>query len=399
LPAICDDKPDSRVDLRFSSLKIVESFGAGVGENGSKHDLVNLDFMRAVAVSLVFIGHLLGTMRFRAFGAVGHLGVLLFFVHTSLVLMMSMSRLELRGASLFASFLLRRVFRIYPLSILAIGLVLTLRIPSTSWSGGFTWLGWKDVLSNIVLAQNITDSNSVICVLWSLPYEIQMYVLLPALFLLLLRFRSGLAAFLIWSSGVAVATVEYIARNGGHDPEFLFARYFPCFLAGVVAWRMIGKRESRLPAAHWILFLGALIILYRATDAFRVYGPALLSALHGGLRGDHGVWWPPFMDLVNDWVFCGIVASALPHFRSIRLGWLKVLSKQIAQYSYSVYICHVPVLWFCFKKCQFGSLVVSSICSLALIALTSFALYRWIEEPAIQLGKRLTSGRLHPALA
>ena len=46
--------------------------------------------------------------------------MLLFFVHTSLVLMYSMQRSPLRGGALFRDFYIRRFFRIYPLSILTV---------------------------------------------------------------------------------------------------------------------------------------------------------------------------------------------------------------------------------------------------------------------------------------
>ena len=86
-------------------------------------DLANLDLLRSVAVGLVFVGHMMGMMRIRGLGDVGHFGVLLFFVHTSLVLMLSMGRLGLSGGRLYTAFMVRRIFRIYPLSVLTVLLV------------------------------------------------------------------------------------------------------------------------------------------------------------------------------------------------------------------------------------------------------------------------------------
>ena len=92
-------------------------------------DLVNLDLLRTVAVTLVFVDHLAGAADFRGLGDIGRLGVLIFFVHTSLVLMLSLERLGLSGFRLYFTFLVRRIFRIYPLSILVVLTVVLFRDP------------------------------------------------------------------------------------------------------------------------------------------------------------------------------------------------------------------------------------------------------------------------------
>jgi peptidoglycan/LPS O-acetylase OafA/YrhL len=63
----------------------------------------NLDVLRATAVLMVFCHHLLeyGYFSERRVSGLGQFGVLIFFVHTSLVLMMSMERNS--GALNFAS--------------------------------------------------------------------------------------------------------------------------------------------------------------------------------------------------------------------------------------------------------------------------------------------------------
>src|SRR5271168_3671117 len=85
----------------------------------------NLDFLRSMAVLMVLADHLtrhfhldrLGPLEFANLGI---FGVLLFFVHTSLVLMHSMRRSGLNGIDLAKEFYIRRFFRIYPLSIVTI---------------------------------------------------------------------------------------------------------------------------------------------------------------------------------------------------------------------------------------------------------------------------------------
>lgn len=54
-----------------------------------------------------------------------------------------------------------------------------------------------DILSNFLLVQNLTGAKPYPTVLWSLPLELQMYLFLPALYLLAKRIHAvGLLA--IW---------------------------------------------------------------------------------------------------------------------------------------------------------------------------------------------------------
>src|SRR5512147_3059239 len=91
-----------------------------VGRMGAESS--NLNLLRAVAVLAVFIAHSL-TLRIDSprLWNLGHLGVLLFFVHTSLVLMLSLQRQDRGGADRRGlRFMVRRAFRIYPLSMAAV---------------------------------------------------------------------------------------------------------------------------------------------------------------------------------------------------------------------------------------------------------------------------------------
>jgi peptidoglycan/LPS O-acetylase OafA/YrhL len=353
-------------------------------------ELANLDFLRAMAVGIVFFNHLLLTMNIREVGDLGHFGVLLFFVHTALVLMMSMERLGLSGRNLYVAFVVRRVFRIYPLSILCVVVVASLRIPPTSWNG-YEWTGWPTVLSNIFLTQNLTQSTSVNCVLWSLPFEIQMYAILPLLFAWALRFPAPRAMYAAWLTAVAIATSECIARAGSCGTDFLLARYLPCFLAGAVAWRLMTTRNPRFSGSAWVLFLVALVPAYCLPDALGGHRSSVIGALHGMVRNDHRIWWSAYLHLVNDWFFCATVGLAVPLFREIRNFRLKSINKHVARYSYGIYISHVPILWLCFTRLRVGSEVVSGLLAILLTAVISVLVYHCLEDPAIRVGKRLAA--------
>ncbi len=113
---------------------------------------------------------------------IGIFGVLLFFVHTSLVLMYSMQRSGLRGLALVKNFYIRRFFRIYPLSVLTVLAAVALHLHATGRGLAFgPRPGALELISNLLLIQNLTYSVSIVGPLWTLPLEVQMYVLLPRL--------------------------------------------------------------------------------------------------------------------------------------------------------------------------------------------------------------------------
>lgn len=126
----------------------------------------NLNILRSTAVSLVLLNHVLriwglkhGILSFHDEFArcLGRLGVLLFFVHTSLVLSFSLERIGSRGWQLFRTFLVRRAFRLYPLSIVCILVIFAFQIPSMPYRRfvPYSWGGW---LSNLALTTDLTGT-------------------------------------------------------------------------------------------------------------------------------------------------------------------------------------------------------------------------------------------------
>ena len=188
----------------------------------------NLDFLRAMAVLIVYFFHLFLTTNTRLPDYLGHLGVLFFFVHTSLVLMFSLERIEATGESFFLSFYLRRLFRIYPLSIVCVSVIILFQLPRAPW-----W-PWSDpdlstILANLFLYTEFMYKPVVTSVLWSLPYEVAMYMVLP--FLYLAGKAYGVRGiFVLWCVAVVGAIAQpYVSSRLG------VAQYAPCFIAGVAA--------------------------------------------------------------------------------------------------------------------------------------------------------------------
>src|ERR1041384_8135671 len=155
----------------------------------------NLDILRSVAVLAVFVCHFLQVLAgakycdYYAFGvdtyALGRIGVLIFFVHTSFVLMQSMERTPLSGFPLLRHFYIRRVFRIYPLSTCLILTAVVLCIPKNALGLAYEWQGFGWLWANLLLVQDIACVPDISDPLWSLQYELEMYLILPVLFLIL----------------------------------------------------------------------------------------------------------------------------------------------------------------------------------------------------------------------
>jgi peptidoglycan/LPS O-acetylase OafA/YrhL len=99
-----------------------------------------LDLLRATAVLMVVVFHVLLSLgmvagRLGWLMGLGRWAVLIFFVHTSLVLMFSLERQSAAAAfgwRHYLAFLLRRCFRLLPLSTIVIAAVVALDLPVAS---------------------------------------------------------------------------------------------------------------------------------------------------------------------------------------------------------------------------------------------------------------------------
>jgi peptidoglycan/LPS O-acetylase OafA/YrhL len=364
------------------------TYGTGDTRSGG---LANLDFLRIAAVILVFLAHLGRPAGLRGVSALGHLGVLLFFVHTSLVLMMSMERLPLDGGKLWSSFMLRRIFRIYPLSIFFVAVMAAIPLSQGTWDLVRVWLGWKVVISNLLLVLNLTGTGSILGVMWSLPFEVQMYALLPLLFLWLRR-KSGVAAALfLWAAGVALALAEYSLRTHVDETHPLLLRYLPCFLGGLLAWQVLKNVQRKLPGWLWPVCVLAEVALYRVLTAVRDFGPRALTGHAVSSGGAGNFWWPESIQIVVEAAMCALLGLSIPWFLDIQFRPLKTLSKWIARYSYGIYLVHTPALWLCFAVWSTGSRLLDTLASVALTGALSVACFHLLEDPLIGVGKRLAN--------
>jgi peptidoglycan/LPS O-acetylase OafA/YrhL len=324
----------------------------------------NLDFLRAIAVLLVLAQHLCRRTHVEYIGwapttSLGLFGVLLFFVHTCLVLMYSMERGGLHGASLLKDFYLRRIFRIYPLSILAVGLAVVLHLDSDIHGvAGLSYgplPGKAAILTQFLLVQNLVHAKSIVNVLWSLPFEVQMYVFLPFLFAWVQRKRAFWSLMTLWCVSFIAAWAQ--PHVTALDRASLL-RFVPCFIPGIIAFSI--STIPRLSSYLWPIFILGLV------------GAFTLNPV-----------------LPMGWALCLILGLLIPCFREIENKPIRTVSHQIATYSYGIYISHQFCIWF-----ALGVLAASPIWLRLGVLSTSLVvvpilLYHGIEKPMIQLGMRV----------
>ena len=325
----------------------------------------NLDLLRAVAVSCVFGAHLClllitvgcfhpgnAALWNLQLNELGHDGVLLFFVHTALVLMLSLERTK--SSRLVLNFYIRRIFRIYPLSIICIAAILLFRIPQLPEVPYASW-NWREIASNILLIQNVTHLPDMIMPLWTLPREFQMYLVLPFLYLLLKRFPSNVTVLLVWFGFFAAV------------PSIPLLSCFPCFMGGVLAYQLGTQRVRGFSSLLWPF---AILLL---------------------LAGHAAMAQTIFPDYRPDYILCMFLGLVIPNVADLSKSWLTRASQAVAKYSYGIYLCHSPVIWFAFVKLAWLPLALRWAALVTMMVLVPVAAYRLLENPLIETGRRLAA--------
>jgi peptidoglycan/LPS O-acetylase OafA/YrhL len=286
---------------------------------------VNLDLLRAVAVSCVFLSHLRALLINRSWGSLGRFGVIIFFVHTSCVLMSSLNRLESEHAddrALFTAFWIKRLFRIYPLAVLTVMLVALFHVPPDP-DLRYVWIGVKGFVANLGLVENLTGSPDILSPLWSLPLEVQMYVLLPFAYLVI-RGRKRYRSLALWVVSVLVAL--YVPKINWRLSVFSYA---PCFVAGIVAFDLIRSRRStwKLPAWVWPIAILVAIVMFGPNDNLNL-----------GVKM-HRAW------VVA--LFLGVTYALTAEGTS---NWADRIFHWIAEHSFGIYLSHLIVFWVVFRE-------------------------------------------------
>lgn len=331
----------------------------------------NIDLLRAIAVISVFIHHAQSTFGgdFPFFGEYGgQFGPQLFFLISGYLISASCTRHPL------TDYAIHRIFRIIPaylLFFLGIGL----------FNGVISWdnisqAPWE-FLANILLMQHLFPKAllhyDTLHVTWTLTVEVLWYASAP---LLLWRRSLNTATVIgitLFSSVWAYAANQHVFDgfypgvtdvNPGFSYLFLANHFFSqiCFFA-FGAW--IFFHRDRLRKVNPFLLMMLAVLLFILRKYYFIYNPIFITGIGLGLL-----------------MLAGINSPAL------RSKGVFIIS----EVSYSIYLCHFPVLLMVKNIWQISGYLGVAVSILLTLTLSVIS-YIFLEKPAINFGKHLTKSK------
>ena len=347
--------------------------------------LDSIRLLRGVAVGSVVLFHFRTVLPgvhadLASYG--GTFGVSLFFLISGFVITMATEEKPMSSSA----FMLRRVFRIFPLATVTTMICYALKL----WFGGGEMPSQMDLMASLFFLPLNNEAPPfygyrVLPVQWTLTYELVFY----AVFSIALRLTGGhhyrVAAVLLMMMVFGLQALYGKWTLNAYDSPL------------VEGLGPIHGLMSLLANPIFLLFivgiaLARLYVLFSASvDRPRGLGWWILSI-------SCAVW------AFSAWVTLTVIVCAIGSFVMVLLceryiratRWLKGLT-HLGDISYSVYLIHA-IVYLCYEGLirRGESLeVVSSLFTLILLISASIALsewsYRWIEQPGIRFGKRLTS--------
>ncbi|WP_408583073.1 acyltransferase family protein [Paraburkholderia tropica] len=262
-------------------------------------------------------------------------------------------------------FWLRRFVRIYPVLLAALALTFvadSISLTMTPVSHKILDIGPQAFLVNLLSLQGVAGktygSNGA---LWTLSLEVQFYLLYPLLFAA--RRRFGFNAVL---AAVAAINVISALTLAPHDIVFFTSYWFSWMLGAWIA-------EARLRGSEGFRF---------AWPAAAVFAVAGCAAFHFGQYGAFQLWACAFA--------CYLVKALARPLASG--GVLLPLFSKLGEFSYSLYLIHLP-LFVLLGSLLFRSELQTSIWpsfgfTLAVLPV-AWVFYRLFERPALNVAARL----------
>lgn len=333
-----------------------------------------LDTLRGLAALAVFGEHagLLLSTRFATFDTryleVGQCGVTVFFLCSGFIIPASLER---HGG--LRSFWISRVFRLYPLywcslaGALALAILKRYPLPSL-----FATAPRVAIAANLTMMQAFAGIPNAVGPSWSLAFEMLFYLVLSALFLVRLHTRTVAVTAALLVASILVGGLYPLALRLSSPSALLSALFY---LATLFAGTVVYRWYSRTISGRAVAVIGGLILL---TLTLLLLGSGLGpadAALHG-----RSVF--PF---VTAWI-AAYLAFGLAFL--LRGRTFPRATTYLGTISYSLYLLH-PLVLAAIPRATHAA-VMGLLWLLVVLALSA-ATFRWIETPAIALGRRVSA--------
>lgn len=348
----------------------------------------DIDGLRAFAVFFVIVNHA-DPLALSS----GFLGVDVFFVISGYVITRSLMGSVSQPIGCFLrGFYTRRIKRLMPGLVLCVALTSLVLVkidpePATSlWTGIWALVGAANI--NLVLQQLdyfATDTSyNAFTHLWSLGIEEQFYLLLPALFWLLVHSAQGRPVRLLWTIGLAslLSFGMFLALRAEQPLAsfyLLHTRFWELGVGVVLALVLTARGDRSRLARRWIGWQGMILL-----------GLLAVMALGG----------PDVRILTSLAVLLTVLLIAAPD-RSRLLD--NAIATYLGRLSYTLYLWHWPLL--VFQRLDPDAIWASPAPLLALLFGLSMLSYHLVEQPLRHAtwswgrGHVLTSGLLASGLA
>jgi peptidoglycan/LPS O-acetylase OafA/YrhL len=342
----------------------------------------SLDGLRAFAVLGVAVSHLPAVIGYPPiavpwfiagyFDRAGYLAVTVFFVLTAFLLYFPWAKPDGKPRDV-PYYYKRRAWRIMPayLAALAFGLlaVRLVGIPVEKW----------DIVAHVFFVHTWHPvwSNTIVTPAWSLPAEIQFYLLLPLLALLLAGRSVG------WLLGVAAvgAGVQFFSERVPYDQWVLWNNW-PClalpFIFGLAAgWAVAyqGRRNwLRWLAPIGLVLMFAFSVAYTWPERHWQY-TTRWSELFFNARG-------LTMSLVTALAIVGLAVGDRDCCARV-LAWRPL--RVVGICGYGVFLFHYPIY---LLLSRFSSQWTGFLAGLPLAILAGVLSFLYLEAPAIQRSRK-----------
>lgn len=353
----------------------------------------SLDGVRAAAVLIVFIGHShVAPGRWP-----GHVGVTIFFFLSGYLITTLLRReREKTGRISLPKFYLRRLLRIQPPALIAIGLAALVGAAGLLQSTQNEWGILAEIANytNYYMVYEFSETGDAhhglppeSSMLWSLGVEEHFYLLFPALMIALAAAK--LTRRQMGGLLVALAAIAPLWRLWLYD-------------GGASFYRLYVSTDTRYDG----LLLGAALAL--------LWNPALDEARPLGLSSRLIDRWLTPLALVCvaaaalapaalrltvadtliyvalTFVFCTIISSPAGHLgRLLNLPWMVHLGRL----SFSVYLLHRLALGLAGEYLP-GPALLADICALAVSIALAQLMFVWVEHPLARLRRRLEASSM-----